>query len=102
MGRWGPLLGGLPACLRFRRDIAPGRQAGAFAQKPAQDELAGVCHAPEIKLCCERCCKDLGLLLGLSLVGGKFPPAPEGFLPRFVLRQFSQNTPNLSPAFGIP
>ena len=37
--------------------------------QPAQNELAGVCHGPEIELCRERCCKDLGLFLGLSLFG---------------------------------
>src|SRR3569833_181777 len=92
-----PLFCGLPKQFRFRWHVAPWRQAGAFVHQPAQDELAGVRHGPEIKLCGKRCCKDLGLFLGLSLFGGKFPPAPKGFLTRFVFSQFSQSTPNLSP-----
>ena len=86
---------------RFRRDVAPGRQARHFAGQPAEDDPAGIAHGAEIQLVREGGCKHLGLFDGFTVFGGQVPPTAKRFFARVVFAEFSQNTPNLSPAAGI-
>src|SRR4051812_20029895 len=86
---------------RFRRNIAPWRQPRHFAGQPAENHPAGIAHRAKIEIGREGGGENLGLLDGFAVFRRKFPPTAKGFFARFVFAEFSQNTPNLSPAAGI-